>query len=274
MADYQEIVLRDGSILVLPDSMPDEQVMVSVRNAEDQLTANSDLSSDPAETDAWLPYAGKHAAATTIGSGGGIASTLDFLGNTIAVGPRMAYNWYQDQPLLTGFGGSAARDAYDQAAPAVPRGSDYETNAKISSVVAPAVAETLLTGSPKTAPLRAMRDLAGGMIGGQVGETLGDLYSEEAGDLGRMFGGAVSPLAASRGGLKALNTLGVGVPLYGLSRLGLNPLDLIPKMSGPNRAGAVTGGGGVAESMAYGQDEEKARRLRFLDEQNRLMEQR
>jgi hypothetical protein len=265
-----KIRLRDGSLLRVDDNLPEDQIRVIVNQAESQLTADPNLSRDPAETDDWGTYIDKQVKSSVRGGAGGLASTVDFLANTIGVAPRVGYNLVTGEAPLKGFGTTDVRDAYERNVIPQPRGSDYETNARISEVVAPAVVETLATGSPKTAPLRALRDVGLGVAGGEAGEFVGDLYSPQAGDLGRLIGGAVSPLGVSRTGAKLASMgsgLGLATRLTGLP----NPLNYVPKMSWPGMVGAVIGGGGASQAYDYGEDQRRAEERRRLDEQNRLM---
>jgi hypothetical protein len=250
MAD-QEMVLKDGSVLVLPADMPDEQVRVAVQNAEDQITADASMSEDPAETDDWGTYADKHVKSTARGGGGGAASTLDFLGNTVAVGPRVAYNLWNNKPAFEGFGGSGIRDAYEANVIEQPRGSDYETNAAISEVAVPALAETFLTGSPKTALLRAPRDAGLGLLGGWVGEEGAKrLAGEEYSDLGRTIGSMVAPGGASRTAARSMSG-GLGWLTRPLGKFGLDPFKLIPASTPADVAKRAIVGGSASQAHDY-----------------------
>jgi hypothetical protein len=258
-----KVKLKDGTIaeIHIDPSWDDEAKQRAIREYK------AGASADPSDTDELGTYAGKEAKSIVRGSGAGGASLLDTLSNTLAVAPRMLYNKWNGDPLLTGFNGTTVRDAYEENVFEQPRGSDYETSAKVAETVAPAVVETLLTGSPKTAPLRAARDVATGYLGGEAGEYIGDKYSPEAGDLGRVLGSAVAPYAVTRTAVRALPVTGAVSRLA--NRFGLpDPTNLIPPTNKFSAVGGVGAGvdyrGDENDMAAAEREAERYRRMRGL----------
>jgi hypothetical protein len=240
-----KVRLKDGSIVDIPiqKGWDDEAVQRAIR----EYKANP----DPSETDPLGTYAAKEAGSIARGGGGGFASTADFLKDTFAVGPRIAYNWWNEKPLLSGFGGSPVRDAYEATVPAQPRGSDYETTAKVAEVAAPAIAETALTGSPKSIFWRAPRDVLLGMGGGYAGEEAGKRIggSEEAGELGRILGSMVAPGTATRTAVRTIAPFGwLTRPLR---KFGLDPFALIPASTPADAAKRALVGGTASSAYDY-----------------------
>lgn len=265
------VQLKDGSIVEIDidPSWDNDAVQRAIR----EYKANP----DPSETDSWPTYLGKEALSIGRSGAAGLASTVDTLGNLMpAVGlpTKIASRLWNGQPLtdpnsavkvggvgldlnmLNPFSGEQpTRDLYEDVVPKGPRGSDYETTGKVAEVVVPAVAETLLTGSPKSALWRAPRDLALGIGGGYVGEEV-DKKLGGTGELGRIFGSAVTPaVAASRLGAK-IATIKTGLPLVTkvLNKVGLGRLDpykLIPKSTPADAAGRALVGTTASGAFDY-----------------------
>lgn len=241
--------LLDGSIVDIPFE-PDWD-----DDAKNRAIAEYKANPDPSETDSWPTYLGKEALSIGRSGAAGLASTVDTLGSlmpAVGIPTRIASRMWNGQPLtdpnsavkvggvgldlsmLNPFSGEQpTRDLYEDVVPKGPRGSDYETTGKIAEVAVPAIAETALTGSPKSILWRAPRDMALGIGGGYVGEEV-DKKLGGTGELGRIFGSAVTPaVAASRLGAK-IATIKTGLPMVTkvLNKVGLGRLDpynLIPK---------------------------------------------
>jgi hypothetical protein len=240
-----KVKLKDGSIVDIPiqKGWGDEAVQRAIREYK--------TNPDPSETDPLGTYTAKEAGSIARGGGGGFASTADMLKDTFAVGPRIAYNWWNEKPLLSGFGGTPVRDAYEANVPAQPRGSDYETTAKVAEVAVPAIAETALTGSPKSILWRAPRDVALGIGGGYAGEEAGRRIggSEAAGELGRIFGSMIAPGMATRSVVRAVTPFGwLTRPLR---RFGLDPFALIPPSTPADVAQRALTGSSASSAFDY-----------------------
>jgi hypothetical protein len=173
---------------------------------------------DPSEHDPWGTWIDKHVRSAVGATGRGLASTADFLKNVadplINDARVMAKTFtgseapvpvesYTDQPV---------REALEKVAAPLPKGRGYEKTAEVSEMVGPAVLETLLTGSPKSGPVRATlkeaaktvpgtvvenlvktgartaRDVGGGVVGGTIGGGVGEMLGQ--GELGALLGSA------------------------------------------------------------------------------------
>lgn len=272
MAD-QRIILSDGSTLLVDADLPDEQVKVLARNAEEKL--------DPSNTDDWLTYIDKLGKSATRGGVGGLASTGDLAKNFLLDAPANAINYLTGDPTRHDLWDAPVRDAYERNVIPQPKGSDYETTANVSEVVVPALVETALTGSPKSSVLRTAasvggrtaRDLALGQAGGFAGEEIGKVVGgERGGEIGRVLGGALTPMGGTRTGVRVAT--GMGGPSLGLRTLGLqrfDPTNLIPATNPRDFLARTATGATAATSGEYGKAEAEAEARRLEVERYRKL---
>jgi len=262
-----KVKLKDGSIvdIDIDPTWGEEAVQRAIR----EYKANADRADD-----SWGEFTDKQVKSAARGGGAGLATTADMAKNFLWDAPGNAINWARGAPGRGDLFDSPVRDAYEANVIAQPPG--YENTARVAEIVVPAIAESLLTGSPKTALLRAGRDAGLGIAGGELGGTVGGAVGGEQGEaLGRLLGSAVGPGAGTRTGIKAA-TLKTGGPI--LSRamrnagLGhLDPYNLIPATSPLDLAGRAAVGSTGAATLDYGQDAAEEERRRMEAERYRKM---